>query len=161
MAKLSKKRRFIHPKRTVFGRIRAYFFAGILVTAPLGISLWITWGIIKFFDAQVVKLIPPQYNPETYLPITLPGLGLVLTIIVLTLVGWLAAGLMGRWLVRIPLWPARFVLAAGTGLLIIQLIIDFCYDINRAIAGGERTTTEDVLNREIADAAKFIDKDGD
>ena len=101
MAKLSKKRRFIHPKRTLFGRIRAYFFAGILVTAPIGISLWITWGIIKFFDAQVVKLIPPQYNPETYLPITLPGLGLVLTIIVLTLVGWLAAGLMGRWVVRI------------------------------------------------------------
>ena len=101
MGKLSKKRRFIHPKRTVFGRIRAYFFAGILVTAPIGISLWITWGIIKFFDAQVVRLIPPQYNPETYLPITLPGLGLVLTIIVLTLVGWLAAGLMGRWLVRI------------------------------------------------------------
>ena len=101
MAKLTKKRRFIHPKRTVFGRIRAYFFAGILVTAPIGISLWITWGIIKFFDAQVVRLIPPQYNPETYLPITLPGLGLVLTIIVLTLVGWLAAGLMGRWLVRL------------------------------------------------------------
>ena len=64
-------------------------------------------------------------------------------------------------LIRIPLWPARFVLAAGTGLLIIQLIIDFCYDIKRAIAGGERTTTEDVLNREIADAAKFIDNDGD
>ena len=101
MAKLTKKRRFIHPKRTVFGRIRAYFFAGILVTAPIGISLWITWGIIKFFDAQVGRLIPPQYNPETYLPITLPGLGLVLTIIVLTLVGWLAAGLMGRWLVRL------------------------------------------------------------
>ena len=101
MAKITKKRRFIHPKRTVFGRIRAYFFAGILVTAPIGISLWITWGIIKFFDAQVGRLIPPQYNPETYLPITLPGLGLVLTIIVLTLVGWLAAGLMGRWLVRL------------------------------------------------------------
>jgi hypothetical protein len=64
-------------------------------------------------------------------------------------------------LIRIPLWPARFVLAAGAGLLIIQLIIDFCYDINRAIAGGERTTTEDVLNREIADAGKFIDKGRD
>ena len=61
-------------------------------------------------------------------------------------------------LIRIPLWPARFVLAAGTGLLIIQLIIDFCYDINRAIAGGERTTSEDVLKREIADVDKFIDK---
>ena len=61
-------------------------------------------------------------------------------------------------LIRIPLWPARFVLAAGTGLLIIQLIIDFCYDMNRVIAGGERTTSEDVLKREIADVDKFIDK---
>ena len=101
MAKPLKKRRFTHPKRTVFGRMRAYFFAGILVTAPIGISLWITWGIITFFDTQIVRLIPPKYNPETYLPISLPGLGLVLTIIVLTIVGWLAAGLLGRWLVRI------------------------------------------------------------
>ena len=100
MVKSVKKRRFTHPKRTLFGRFRAYFFAGVLVTAPIGISLWITWGIIKFFDTQVVRLIPPQYNPETYLPISLPGLGLVLTMIVLTFVGWLAAGLMGRWLVR-------------------------------------------------------------
>jgi TRAP-type C4-dicarboxylate transport system permease small subunit len=61
-------------------------------------------------------------------------------------------------LIRIPLWPARFVLAAGTGLLIIQLIIDFCYDMNRAIAGGEGTTSEDLLKREIADVDKFIDK---
>ena len=65
MVKSVKKRRFTHPKRTLFGRFRAYFFAGVLVTAPIGISLWITWGIIKFFDTQVVRLIPPQYNPET------------------------------------------------------------------------------------------------
>ncbi len=89
-----------HPRRTFLGRIRGYFFAGILVTAPLGITLWLTWGIITFFDSKVVPLIPAHYNPETYLPVQLPGLGLVLTFVVLVLVGWTAAGLLGRWLVR-------------------------------------------------------------
>jgi uncharacterized membrane protein len=88
------------PRRTVFGRIRAYLLAGILVTAPIGITLWLTWGVITFFDNKVVPLIPAHYNPETYLPIPLPGLGLVLAVIVLVLIGWLAAGLMGRWVVR-------------------------------------------------------------
>ena len=100
MAKRVPKRRFIHPKRTFFGRMRAYFFAGILITAPIGISLWIAWGIINFFDNNVVSLLPHKYNPESYLPIQIPGLGLVLTILTLTVIGWLAAGLMGRWVVR-------------------------------------------------------------
>ena len=100
MAKRVSKRRFIHPKRTFFGRMRAYFFAVILITAPIGISLWIAWGIINFFDNNVVSLLPYKYNPESYLPIQIPGLGLVLTILTLTVIGWLAAGLMGRWVVR-------------------------------------------------------------
>lgn len=96
-----KRRRFTHPRRTLFGRIRGYLLAGILVTAPIGITLWLTWGIINIFDRQVVPLIPSRYNPETYLPFSLPGLGLVLALVVLILIGWLAAGLMGRWLVRL------------------------------------------------------------
>ena len=100
MAKRLPKRRFKHPRRTFFGRMRGYFFAGILITAPIGISLWIAWGIINFFDNNVVSLLPHKYNPESYLPVQIPGLGLVLTILTLTIIGWLAAGLMGRWVVR-------------------------------------------------------------
>lgn len=100
VAKKPKSRFRTHPRRTVFGRVRAYFLAGILVTAPIGITLWFTWAIITFFDSTVVPLIPAHYNPETYLPVPLPGMGLVLAVIVLVFVGWLAAGLMGRWLVR-------------------------------------------------------------
>lgn len=89
-----------HPRRTFLGRVRAYFLAGVLVTAPLGITLWLTWGIITFFDSKVIPLIPAHYNPETYLPVHLPGLGLLLAFVVLVLIGWVAAGLFGRWLVR-------------------------------------------------------------
>ena len=53
-----------------------------------------------FFDDNVGRSSTPKYNPESYLPLQIPGLGLVLTIATLTLIGWLTAGLMGRWLVR-------------------------------------------------------------
>ena len=85
----------------LFARLRAYFFAGILVTAPIGITLYLTWLIIDFVDGQVTPLIPARYNPETYLPFGVPGLGLVVAIIALTLIGALTAGLLGRWLVRL------------------------------------------------------------
>lgn len=100
----SRRRRNAPPlgrRRPLFYRLRSYLLAGILITAPIGITLWLTWEIISFFDRRVVPLIPPRYNPETYLPITLPGLGLILAIVVLTLIGWLTAGLIGRWLVRL------------------------------------------------------------
>lgn len=88
-------------KPTILGRIRAYFFAGILITAPIGITLYLTWSIIDFFDRQVIPYLPAQYNPATYLPITVPGLGLILAFVVLTMIGWLTAGLMGRWFIRL------------------------------------------------------------
>ena len=95
------RRRRLLANRTLLVRLRAYLLTGILVTAPIGITLWLTWGIVKFFDSRVKPLIPAQYNPETYLPIPLPGFGLILAVVVLIFIGWLAAGLMGRWLVRL------------------------------------------------------------
>lgn len=85
----------------LFARLRAYFFAGILVTAPIGITLYLTWLIIDFIDGTVTPLIPARYNPETYLPFGVPGLGVIVAVVFLTLVGALTAGLVGRWIVRL------------------------------------------------------------
>ena len=82
-------------------RLRNYFFAGILVTAPISITIWLAWGFVSFVDDKVTPLIPPSWNPETYLPFSIPGLGVVLLVTVLTAVGFLAAGLAGRTLVGI------------------------------------------------------------
>lgn len=87
-------------KRGFFAKIRGYFLAGLLVTAPLGITAYLAWIIIGFIDHSVTPLIPQKYNPETYLPFSLPGLGLVVLFVVLTLVGALTAGLLGRWVIR-------------------------------------------------------------
>lgn len=86
---------------TLLARLRAYFFAGILITAPISITFYIAWLIIHFIDGQVAGLLPAYYNPNTYLPFSIPGLGLVIVIISLTLIGWVTAGLLGRLFLRI------------------------------------------------------------
>ncbi len=68
--------------------------------APIRITIWLSLKFIGFVDSTVKPLIPPDYNPETYLPFSLPGLGLVVVIAALTAIGALAAGLVGRFFVR-------------------------------------------------------------
>jgi uncharacterized membrane protein len=86
---------------TLLGRLRAYIFAGILVTAPLAITAYIAWLVVSFIDQMVTRLLPPLYNPNNYLPFTVPGLGVIIVIWALATVGWLAAGLLGRLFVRV------------------------------------------------------------
>ena len=87
-------------KRTLGGKLRGYLLAGVLVTAPLGVTALLAWWIITFIDERITPLIPAQYNPESYLPFSLPGLGLVVLIIFLTLIGALTAGFLGRWVIH-------------------------------------------------------------
>lgn len=82
-------------------RLRGYFFAGILVTAPIAITVYVALLLISFVDERVFSLIPPVYNPETYLPFSVPGIGVVLMIVILTLIGALAAGYLGKLLLRL------------------------------------------------------------
>ena len=85
----------------LLGRLRNWFLAGILVTAPVGITIWITWSVIDFVDNQVRPLIPARWDPDTYLPFSLPGLGILLVLTCLVLVGMFTAGLLGRWLMNL------------------------------------------------------------
>ena len=82
-------------------RMRAYLLAGILITAPMSLTLYLAWIFIGFVDSKVTPLIPYNYNPETYLPFALPGLGLVILIVVLISIGALTAGFLGRVWIRI------------------------------------------------------------
>jgi|SRR5690348_9183568 len=82
-------------------RLRAYFLAGILVTGPIAFTLWITWSIIDFIDRAVSHLVPSSYNPNAYFPFDIPGFGLVVAAVALTLIGWMTAGYAGRLLLRL------------------------------------------------------------
>ena len=88
-------------KITLFGRLRNYFLAGILVTAPIAITIYVTWGFLKFLDKKITPLIPPNYNPNTYLPVDIPGLGLIIAITFFIVVGWITRNFFGRLLIRI------------------------------------------------------------
>lgn len=86
---------------TLMQRLRAYFFAGILIVAPISLTLYITWLLINFIDHQVARLIPGDYNLNQYLPVNIPGFGLIIAIVLLTFIGWLTAGFFGRLFLRI------------------------------------------------------------
>ncbi len=80
------------------GRLRAYFFTGLVITAPIAITIWATYWFVTFFDAWVKPFIPALYNPDNYLPFQVPGFGLVFALVAITLIGALAANLVGRTL---------------------------------------------------------------
>ena len=88
-------------KKGLMVRLRAYFMAGILITAPISITIYLAWLFITYVDGKVTPLIPAKYNPETYLPYGIPGLGVVVVVLGLTLIGALTAGFMGRFFQRI------------------------------------------------------------
>lgn len=85
---------------SLLGRLRNYLLAGIIVTAPVLITFFVIWQIVDFFDDTVSQLIPARYNPETYLPFSLPGLGFLLMLGLVTLIGWFTAGFVGRTIMR-------------------------------------------------------------
>jgi uncharacterized membrane protein len=80
-------------------RIRNAFLTGLVIVGPVTITLWIMWGVIHWIDAWIKPLLPTTFNPDTYLPFPVPGLGLVIAVVGLTLIGALAANLLGRTLV--------------------------------------------------------------
>ncbi len=90
----------------VLAKLRNWFFAGVVVAAPIGITIWLVWGFVSLVDDQIKPLLPPQWNPETYLPVVLPGLGIVMAVTGLTLLGLLTTNLIGRSLLR---WSERLV----------------------------------------------------
>jgi uncharacterized membrane protein len=89
------------PQARILAKLRNWFFAGVVVAAPIGITIWLVWSFVSFVDDQIKPLIPARWNPETYLPFALPGLGIVLAITGLTLLGLLAANLIGRSLLKL------------------------------------------------------------
>jgi uncharacterized membrane protein len=87
------------PQTSAAARIRNYFLTGLVVAGPVLITAWLTWSFINWVDNLVRPFIPPVYRPETYLPWPIPGTGLVIAFIALTLLGFLTANLVGRTMV--------------------------------------------------------------
>jgi uncharacterized membrane protein len=81
-------------------RIRNYFLTGFIVTAPLAITAYLAWSFVGWVDSWVKPYIPARYNPDTYLPFAVPGFGLIVAVVLITLVGFLTANFIGRTIVH-------------------------------------------------------------
>ncbi len=75
-------------------KLRNYFFAGVLVAAPIGVTIYIAWSVIRYADEQVAPLIP-------FLPTNFPGFGLIVLLVGLTLLGAITANYFGNFFVGI------------------------------------------------------------
>jgi uncharacterized membrane protein len=89
------------PHTGAAGRLRNYFLTGLVVAGPVLVTAYLVWSFVTWVDNLVRPLIPPVYRPETYLPWPIPGTGLLIAIVFLTLLGFLTANLVGRSLVEL------------------------------------------------------------
>ena len=107
--------------------LRNSFLTGIVVSAPIAATLWLVWSFLGWVDGRIVPLIPKEYNPESYLPFAIPGLGLLIAVVALTLLGALTANIFGRSIIgvaerlveRVPFISSIY----GTVKQIVQTIL--------------------------------------
>ena len=79
-------------KRSIFTRIRNYFIAGVVVLIPIGMTIYLTLFLISISS----KILPKGINPNHYLPYNIPGVEIVTSIILITLIGWLSLSFIGK-----------------------------------------------------------------
>ncbi len=80
-------------------RLRNYFLTGVVISAPLAITAYIAWSFVHWVDSWVKPYIPSAYNPDNYLPFAVPGFGLIVALVLITLVGFMTANIIGRSIV--------------------------------------------------------------
>jgi uncharacterized membrane protein len=80
-------------------RLRNYFLTGVVVCAPLAITAYLAWSFVQWVDSWVKPYIPASYNPDNYLPFAVPGFGLLVALLIITLIGFLTANIIGRSIV--------------------------------------------------------------
>lgn len=91
-----------------FASLRTSFLTGIVVIAPVGLTVWLVWTVVGWVDGIVLPFVPDAYQPTNFFytvfgietPVNIRGIGAVFFLIFTTFVGWLAKGLIGRSLIK-------------------------------------------------------------
>ena len=87
----------LQKKRSVLARLRNNFIAGVVVLIPIGITVYLTLFITKISS----KILPKELNPNHYLPYDIPGVEIIISIILITFIGWLSLSFIGKKLLEI------------------------------------------------------------
>ncbi len=100
-------------RRGIIARIRGNFLAGLIIVAPIGLTLWLIWTVVGWVDAWVWPFVPRAYHPEELInhyfradgadpiSVNVRGIGVFVFLIFTVLVGWIGKGIMGRSFLRI------------------------------------------------------------
>ena len=97
------------PQSGVIAGFRNSFLTGLVVIAPVALTIWLIWSVIGWIDGFVLPFIPNLYHPDNILntifgqdvAINIRGLGVVVFLLFTTFVGWIAKGFLGRSLIRV------------------------------------------------------------
>ncbi|MGH1414820.1 MAG: DUF502 domain-containing protein [Pelagimonas sp.] len=93
-------------------RLRNSFLTGIIVIAPVGLTVWLIWTVVGWVDSFVWPFVPGSYQPEAVInrllelegddriEVNVRGLGVVIFLVFTVLVGWIAKGLIGRSMIN-------------------------------------------------------------
>ncbi|WP_319823668.1 DUF502 domain-containing protein [Thalassovita sp.] len=84
----------------LFARLRSSFLTGLVVIAPVGLTIWLVWTLMGWVDSVVLPLVPERFQPEPYIGINLRGVGIIFFLVFTVVIGWIAKGLLGRSLIR-------------------------------------------------------------
>lgn len=97
-------------KRSLLGALRASFLTGLVVIAPVGLTIWLIWSVVGWIDGFVLPLVPGSYKPDKVLQnllgldpeiqIDIRGIGVVIFLMFTIVVGWMAKGFLGRSFIR-------------------------------------------------------------
>jgi len=87
----------LQKKRSVFVKIRNYFITGVVVLIPIGITVYLTLFIVKISS----KILPKELNPNHYLPYDIPGVEIIISIFLITFIGWLSLSFIGKRLLKL------------------------------------------------------------
>ncbi|MGB8621860.1 MAG: DUF502 domain-containing protein [Paracoccaceae bacterium] len=110
-------------RRAPLGGIRGSFLTGLVVIAPIGLTVWLVWTVIGWVDGFVMPFVPMKYHPQNIIGIDIRGVGVIFFLIFTLVVGWVAKGLIGRSL-----------LAWGEGLVDRMPVVRSVYNGLKQIA---------------------------
>ena len=96
------------PRRSIFAATRASFLTGLVVVLPVGLTIYVVWGVIGWIDGWILPLIPAPWQPEAVMHrifgpeanFPVRGVGVLVFLVFTALIGWVARGLIGRSVMR-------------------------------------------------------------
>ncbi len=120
-------------RRSLAARLRNYFFAGVLVTAPIGITLYVSWSVISWIDETVKQALPAWVSAMEF-----PGIGLIVLLSGLAFIGFITTNVLGRVLLR---WGERVV----ARLPVINSIYSAVKQILESVLGSSKHSFREVV----------------